>query len=446
MSISRRAFILSSSAGAAAFALASCGNPTDAQQSAQATAQGSDATGGPAAAGVVNLIMQNHPWQRAIEPLFPKFTEKTGITINVQTFAEQQMRDKILLNLQSKSNAMDLYMTLPSREGVQFSNASYYEPLDSYLEGATEYNVDDFSPGSMAAMMQGGNTVAMPLNVEGPVVFYRTDIFDKLGLQVPESVDELLQVCQAIKDSGEDIIPITLRGASAAVPYTFGPFFHGNGIEWTVDGKPNFNNPQAVAAIDAYAKLAREFGPPGVINYSFTESSNLFGQGQVAIEIESSNELNTIIDPSSSTVAENVGVTSMPAGSAKRVPTVLSWGIAMSPFGANKDNAWKFIEWATSSEVQLELTKAQIASPRSSVSEDPEYTATLDSETKKQWQEALDYLQQNGSAEVGPVGEQAAAMRRVIGDGIGTVILDQATAEEAAASIQTALEPMLADG
>lgn len=230
------------------------------------------------------------------------------------------------------------------------------------------------------------------------------------------------------------------------MPYTFGPFFHGNGIEWTTAGRPNFDKPEAVQAIETYATLARDYGPPGVINYSFTESSNLFAQGRVAMEIESSNELNSVINPGASTVADRVGCTPIPAGSERSVPTVLSWGLSVSPFAANKESAWKFLEWATSSETQLALTEAQIASPRASVVNNASYQATLDTDTKKQWQEALTHLQEEGSAEVGPVGIQAAAMRKVIGDGIGTVILGQATAEEAAAAIQAGLEPLLEEG
>src|SRR5699024_1001105 len=154
--------------------------------------------------------------------------------------------------------------------------------------------------------------------------------------------------------------PITLRGAAPAIAFDFGPFFHGEGLEWTNDdGTANFDQPGAVEAIDKYATLVRDFGPNGVINYSFTESSNLFAQGKVAMELESSNELNSVFDPEKSTVSDSVGVAKMPAGSVEAAPTALSWGVTMSPFSENKDAAWEFLQWATSPETQLELTKAE---------------------------------------------------------------------------------------
>src|SRR5690606_30873777 len=154
-----------------------------------------------------------------------------------------------------------------------------------------------------------GTTYALPINVEGPVLYYRTDLFEQWGLTPPKTVDELMATAAAVKSRTADVTPITLRGSSAALPFTFGPFFHGTGLEWTDEqGAPNFDDPRAAGAIDPYAALAREYGPPGVINYSCTESSPLFAQGKAAMELESSNELNSVIDPGSSTVADHVGV------------------------------------------------------------------------------------------------------------------------------------------
>lgn len=431
--MSTRSRILGCVLGAAVLALPACGNPTDA------------ASGG---GETVDLVMSNHPWQRGIEPLIERFEQESGITVNVQTFAEQQTRDKIQLNLQSRSAAMDVYMTLPSREGPLFASSGYYEPLDDRLAQApAEYDADGFSRGALEGMQVDGTTYALPINVEGPVLYYRTDLFQQWGLTPPATVDELIATAATIKSRTADVSPITLRGEAPALPFTFGPFLHGTGLEWTDEqGTPTFDDPRAVQAIDQYATLAREYGPPGVINYSFTQSSTLFAQGKAAMELESSNELNSLVDPAASTVAENVGVAPVPAGSAGPAPTVLSWGIAMSPFSENKDAAWQFMQWATSPETQLELGKADIAPPRAAVAQDPAYTAALDTPTSQQWRAAVADLQENGNVEVGPVGANAPAMRKVIGDAVGKVILGEATPEEAAAEIQSGLAPQLADG
>src|SRR5699024_1359503 len=125
---------------------------------------------GSSESGAINVVLSNHPWQRGLEPLISQLEDESGIKVNVQTFAEQQARDRILLNLQSKSSAMDVFMTLPSREGPQFSEAGYYQPLDDYLAKAPDsYKADDFSPSAINGMKDAdGNVIAVPINIEGP--------------------------------------------------------------------------------------------------------------------------------------------------------------------------------------------------------------------------------------------------------------------------------------
>lgn len=411
------------------------------------TACGGGSAGSSGGAKEITLIMSNHPWQRAIEPHLADFTKETGITVKVQTFAEQQMRDKVQLNLKSRSSAMDVFMTLPSREGPQFAQAGYYQPLDDYLTKApAEYKADDFSQGAMSGMKVEGKTVGVPINVEGTALFYRTDLFKKYGINPPATLDELQQVAATIK-AKKEVTPIALRGVSAAIPYTFAPFLYSLGGQWTSDATtPSMDTAEAVEAIDQYATLAREYGPQGVINNTFTQSSTLMAQGKVAMELESSNELSSVIDPKSSSVADKIGVASFPAGAAGSKPTVLSWALGMSNYSKNKGDAWTFMQWATSPETQLAITKSGIAPPRKSVAQDPKYTATLDTPAKKQWAEVLAEIQETGNTAVGPIGVKAPAMRQVVGDAIGQVILGRSTAEKAADQIQQGLTPLLANG
>jgi multiple sugar transport system substrate-binding protein len=395
----------------------------------------------------INLVISNHPWQRAIEPLIGEFEQESGLTVNVQTFAEQQTRDRIQLNLQSRSSAMDVFMTLPSREGPQFASSGYYEPLDSYATGDSDYDLEDFPEAVRTGMTVEGELIAAPINIEAVVLYYRKDLFDEYGLTPPEDLDELTSTAAAIDELSDGAVtPIALRGLSAALPFTFGPFVHSHGAEWTKeDGvTPNFDDPRMINAIDQYASLARDYGPPGVVNNTFTQSSALMASGDAAMMLESSNEVSSIIDPNTSTVADDLGVVTFPAGDGGSRTTILSWGVAVSAFSEQKDAAWEFVKWATSAETQLALTESSIAPPRTSVATSDAYGDTLDSDLLAEWSEVLVESQTTGSTEVGPVGVAAAEMRTVIGDAVAKVILEHASAEEAASEIQDALTPLLA--
>ena len=395
----------------------------------------------------VALLTQNHPWTRALEPYFPEFEEETGLTLEVVAFAEEQARDRMLLALESGSSEFDVFMSLKSREGLLFTNAGHYADLSAYAAAeGPEYAFDDFAAGPLAGETINGILTGIPIIVEGPVMFYRRDLFEEYGISVPETIEDLIAAAATIADrSGGSITPVTLRGRPPALPYTFGPFFQGQGIQWLdSDGNLNFDTPEAIKAIDQYATLGREYGPEGVGNFSFTESSQLFAAGQAAIEIESSNELSSVIDPASSTVADVVGVAPIPGAAGQaRVPTVLAWGISMSAYSERKDCAWEFIRWATTPEMQLRLALAGIASPRTSTAATPEYQATLDSETRRQWQDTLSVVIAEGSSDVAPPGAAQPEIRQLMGDAISAVMLGQLTAEQAAQQIQAELPAIL---
>lgn len=420
---------------------------------ASLAACGAGAGGAGTAAGnskTVNAVLENQPFTRALKPYIPEFEKQTGLTVNVQTYSEQQSRQKILVTLQAHSPAMDVFMSLPSLEGKEYAKAGYYQPLDSYASNTkvtpASYKLSGFSKPTMDSERIDGHLIGVPINVEGPVIYYRTDLFSKYGISVPKTLSQLLADAKIIKTkSGGKIYPIAGRGLDSALPYTFGPFFHNQGLQWTSpSGQPNFDKPGAAQAISTYATLIGKDGPPGVVNNSFTQSSALFAQGKAAMELDSTNEISSITAPGSSQVLGKIGVFNVPPGPGGSHPTVLNWGLSMSRYAAHKKAAWEFIKWATSPQMQLKLALKGIASPRAAVSQNPAYQATLKTPLRKQWQQALDTIVSTGNPQVGPPAVNEAQVRKVIGDGVDQVMLGEENASTAAAQIQKSLRPLVA--
>jgi multiple sugar transport system substrate-binding protein len=412
-------------------------------------AAGLSACGGVGGKDTVNIILENHPWTRAITEYLGDFQKETGIKANVQLYSEEQSRNKILVTLQSHSPGLDVFMSLPSLEGRQYEQAGYYQALDSYAGKAPKsYRFDDFSAVPLAGERVGGKLIGIPINVEGPVIFYRTDLFKKYGIALPRTISDVVAAAKAVEQKSHgEVYGLAGRGLDTALAYTFGPFLRSEGLSWVdSSGKPNFDKPGAVRAISNYATLVGKYGPPGAVSNSFTQSSALFAQGKVAMELESSNEISSIDDPDSSHAAGHIGVMTIPRGSSAPVPTVLQWGLSMSRFGAHHDNAWKFIQWATSPQMQLKLALKGIASPRKSTATMPAYTSHLTSAGQRQWSAALQSVVAHGSPQVGPPAVEQAPVRKLLGDEIDKVILGDSTAAQAAAAIQKGLTPLVSTG
>lgn len=420
---------------------------SDAPTSGSSTADSAQAQ--PYAGQTITFVAGEQPWSVGVKALLPEFEAQTGITVNLQLLAEDQARDKTLVSLQSKSNNLDVYMTLPSREGRQFAQAGYYEDLQSYLDDASktpsDFDFADFGEATRNGMKIDDQMIGLPLNVEGPVLYYRKDILDKYGLGVPATLDDLVTAAKTIQeDSSAGMFGLAVRGLAPSVAYDFSNFLHNSGGEWVDSaGKPALESDAGKAALQTYTDILKDYGPTGGVNNSFAQNTPLYASGAVAMYIDSSDESSVILDPDQSTVADKTGIIPVPAGAGGSHPTILSWGLAMSPYSGAKDAAWAFMTWATSKAVQAKLAASGVASPRSSVSADPEYQASLDTQGRKDWQAAIDAILSDGNPNVGPPAVDQSKARTLIGDEIGKVVLGQQSVDDAASNIDKGLADLV---
>ena len=315
--------------------------------------------------------LSEHPWTDSFLPAIGEFEALTGIKVEYQVFSEPQLRDKMLIALQAQSPEVDVWPSLKSREGLKYFKAGYYEPLDKYLNDPNmtppDYDWFDFGAGPVKGETFDGQLTGIPINVEGPAIYYRKDLFEAAGLSFPATMDDILPAAQACMAAApEGVYGVTLRGLPPSVAYTFGEFVRNYGTDWRDEnGKCTFTTPEGLNAINAYVNLAKQAGPPGFVTYSYPQSSALMASGNACMEIEATNEIRTIIDPQNSAVVGKVGINPYPPGvDGRQVPNVLQWGVSMNAFSQHKEAAWLFLAWVTSKERMAAAQVNGIASPR----------------------------------------------------------------------------------
>lgn len=395
----------------------------------------------------VNFLSSNHPWANAVLTRIGSFLEQTGIGVRTETFQEQQMRQRLVTLLQSRSTDIDLYMSLKSREGLTFHDAGWYYDLNEFVEDpsmtSADYDFADFSEALITAEIYDGELTGIPLNIEGPVLYYRTDVFEECGLQPPSSLADLETLAMAIQECDVDIIPFASRGLAPAVAYTLSNFLHNYGADYLNDnGRSNLCSPQAVEAIDLYSRLLRDYGPDGVVNYTFYQLTSLLGEGRVAMSFSSSNEFANIMAYEGR--ESDIAIMPLPPGPGGSHPTVIGWSVGISSYAEDPGAAWYFIQWATSPEMQLELAFEGLAPPRGSVSESEEYRAWIaEAPIRQNWVDVLNEIGATGTSEVGPPIEGQPEARQIIGEAIQQVILRQATAEQAACAADDRINQLI---
>jgi len=393
----------------------------------------------------VTFLANNNPVAQALLTYKDDFEKLTGMTLKVDGYQEQQMRQRLVTVMNAKSDEVDVFMTLPSREGEQFAAAGWYADLSMLAKSAVakDYDAAGLSQALLKAGTIAGKLTSMPMNIEGPIFYYRTDIFKKCGLERPKTIKEVEAAAEKIKACDSSVTPFVSRGLKPAVAYTFSNMLHNIGGTYIANGKSNLCSPKGKEALDTYSRLLRDYGPPGVANYSFQQISALYRGGRAAMSFESSNELRTVMDGGAR--LKDTALAPFPAGEAGQVPTVIGWGMAVSAHSKQPEAAWYFVQWATSPAIQKKMALQGIAPPRPAVANDPEYRKWLDEEpVRKEWQAALDVLATKGSSEVGYPIVANPESREFIGQAVQDLILKQKSLDQACADADKALDALIA--
>ncbi len=383
----------------------------------------------------IEFLANNNPVGQLLQKYAPEFTDLTGIKVNISLYSEQQFRQRLQTIFQAKSNEVDVFMSLVSREGKLYRKAGWYADINPLVNNknitSPDYDFADFGAGVIKSKTVDGMLTGIPVNIEGPVLYYRSDILKKLGLQPPKTLADLEKIASVVKQKEPNMIPFASRGLAPALPYTFSNFLHNFGSEYVnAQGMSNLSSPEAVKAIDYYAKLQRDYGPPGVINYSFPQLTAVNSNGQCVLTFESSNEFSKVME--SGAREKDTSIMVLPPGPGGSTPVVIGWELSVSSLSAKQNLAWYFIQWATSKDMQVRLGLDGLAPPRTSVWNSPKFQDWLNqADVRKEWANALSELSKTGSSILAPQILLQPESRQVIGQAVGSVILGQATAAEA---------------
>ncbi len=305
----------------------------------------------------INLMADNRAEFDKMLELYPEFEAETGIKLNFTQLEETPLRSKTGLELAAPSTDIDVIMmdfTFVSK----FSQAGYLQELDALMEAQDTYNYDDFMASFMDACSYEGNLYAVPINQDCSIMMYRADIFAELGLDVPQTFEELEAVCAEIAAAYPDMAPIVMRGARGAGvnEWTWPTFLWGFGGQY-YDENYNavLNSPEAVESLEYYANILNTYGPQGVANYSYIEAQTDMAQGNAAILIDSATLAVRLEDPESSTIAGKIGYAVVPGNEGMQQPGFYAWTLAIPKNSKNQEAAAKFVAWLASPEIAQQV-------------------------------------------------------------------------------------------
>lgn len=338
------------------------------------TGQGQAGEGAkPFAGKKLTLVTANHPWGEAIKPLLPQFQDQTGMQVEVQSFFEDQLTQKLSVQFTSGAATPDVFMYRPLQEGKLFFKNGWVEALDGYVTKDANYDFNDFSKSAIGSTTVDNKLAGIPIITEQEILYYRKDLLQNANIPVPKTLDELADAVKKLHDPKSELYGFVARGQRSPLVTQVSSFLYSEGADFIQNDKATVNTPEAIKAFSTYATFLKDYGPPGVLNMSWPQAIGIFAQGKVAFYTDANSIYQNATDPAKSTVADKVGFAVFPAGKAGSKPyNITSWGLAINSKSANKDAAWEFIKWATSKEIVLATQQKGNPGARMSVWDKPE--------------------------------------------------------------------------
>ena len=129
------------------------------------------------------------------------------------------------------------------------------------------------------------------------------------------------------------------------------------------------NSPQNVAAAAEYLKLI-QFSPPDTLQFGWNEAQSSLQQGKVFMGLLWSDQAPFLEEPAVSKVAGKIAYTSIPSNSGKPFSQLEGLTYLIPTESKHPDEAYRFLEFVISSEVQVQQTLHGGGSLRKSTYED----------------------------------------------------------------------------
>ena len=245
-----------------------------------------------------------------------KCDEFDNLTVNIQLLDSASAQEQASLALSGGGNSPWAVLHSVASRLAEWSEYDAVLPLNDLVEQYREaYNLDDIPQPIWDAVTIGGNIYGVPFMSNTMHLFYRTDLFEKHGLDVPTTYDEVIDACAVLRDEPSIDFPFTMNlHAGWAWEIEFMHFSRAFGATYlNDDNTPAFTSDEGVAALSKMKEVVDGCMGPEGLTYSIDDSEIGMETGTLAfVHIWASRAAN-MDDPEKSDYVGIIGFAPSPA-------------------------------------------------------------------------------------------------------------------------------------
>ena len=337
---------------------------------------------GPARAdSTITIATVNNGDMVVMQKLSSKFEEQhPDIKLRWVVLEENVLRQRVTTDIATKAGQFDI-LTIGNYEVPIWAKQGWLMPMEGL---PADYKVDDLLKTVRQGITYDNKLYALPFYGESAMTYYRTDLFEKAGIKMPDAptYEQIRGFADKITDKPNQVYGMCLRGKPGwgeNMAYLTSLVNAEGGRWFDMQWKPTLDTPAWHKAVTYYSDILKADGPPGATSNGFNENLALFSSGRCGMWIDATVAAGLLFDPKQSTVSDKVGFAPMPTGSFKGAPTWLwSWNLAIPASTKQAEAAKTFATWATSQEYVKLVAKENgwVSVPpgtRQSTYDNPEY-------------------------------------------------------------------------
>lgn len=344
----------------------------------------------------IKLLLNQHPYTDGMLSEVDTFEEMTGISVEYDIFPEEEYFNRVTVALSSGSSEYDAFMT-GAYQVWQYAPPGWMEDLTPFIENpaltSPDYDFDDIIDniaGGLRWNLEDGSAVgsgpqwALPWGFEGNTLMYNKRVFDELSLELPETLDDVIELGEVI-EAETDMTPIAVRGTRSWAtihPGFMTAFTSAGGEDYDDNMNPQMNNDVGVRFAEKWIEMVQEVGPPEWTSYTWYDVGNSLGAESAAM-IYDADILGFFQNvEGASDAAGDLAWAAAPPGldGPATTPNMWIWSIAMNSYSEQKPAAWYWLQWATSKDfLTTAAVEHETVNPiRASIWEDPDFQARLE--------------------------------------------------------------------
>ena len=263
------------------------------------------------------------------------FTPETGITVDLELVQGS------LIEATLAGRGPDVALFTAEDQPVNFAIRGALQDLSAF-EGWEEV-ASRFYGAAIVPFKYEGGIYAVPDTQVFNMLFYRSDVFEKLNIKAPDTWDEFYNILPIIQRNN---LMVTTQDIFATV------LFQGGGNFYSEDATAAYlDNKAAIEAMKTFTDLYTDYGFPVQ-----TDFYSRFRSGEVVMSIQPYNMYNQLVvaAPEITGLWDMVAIpgTVREDGTVDRSSSSIISGTIMLDAAKDKEAAWEFIEWWSRDEVK----------------------------------------------------------------------------------------------